>query len=396
MPRAIEGLRRAISNSTIPGAVGRITDSLMRAISEPSHISDEYNSVPWADIREKFLNTDEEGYSEDDLMADKNNRPLVSDYMKEYAGGFGGAVRKLKEIMYDPLNSLQKGGFLPGAPGIVSGLLGDVQELIQIPESRTALNMGLMGGGNALAIATGGILPASIVKAYHGTPHKVDKFEMDKIGTGEGSQSYGHGLYFAENPDVAGQYKNALEKPSITLDGVSANPFTNDIPQGLDHDAIFYAVRDGDAISTRDVATADWFNANKDRLGMENKGNLYNVNLDVNKEDLLDWDAPLSKQPKKVKESLEPYLDMKFDSGQSLREVDARGDQIYDMIVSGETVGSGTVMDAHRSNSSAASQKLKEAGIPGIKYFDGNSRKAGEGTHNIVMFDENLIDIDNY
>ena len=41
--------------------------------------------------------------------------------------------------------------------------------------------------------------------AYHGSPHKFDKFQLDKIGTGEGAQAYGHGLYFADAPDV-GQF----------------------------------------------------------------------------------------------------------------------------------------------------------------------------------------------
>ena len=31
------------------------------------------------------------------------------------------------------------------------------------------------------------------------------KFDLSKIGTGEGAQVYGHGLYFAENPAVSGQ-----------------------------------------------------------------------------------------------------------------------------------------------------------------------------------------------
>src|SRR5690606_1669981 len=33
--------------------------------------------------------------------------------------------------------------------------------------------------------------------AYHGTPHNVDRFSLQKIGTGEGAQVYGWGLYFA-------------------------------------------------------------------------------------------------------------------------------------------------------------------------------------------------------
>ena len=41
---------------------------------------------------------------------------------------------------------------------------------------------------------------------YHGSPHKFDTFDSSKIGTGEGAQAYGHGLYLAEAPDVARTY----------------------------------------------------------------------------------------------------------------------------------------------------------------------------------------------
>lgn len=33
--------------------------------------------------------------------------------------------------------------------------------------------------------------------AWHGTPHDFDEFKLNKIGTGEGAQAYGWGLYFA-------------------------------------------------------------------------------------------------------------------------------------------------------------------------------------------------------
>ena len=49
------------------------------------------------------------------------------------------------------------------------------------------------------------------IPVYHGTPHSFDKFDMSKIGTGEGAQAYGHGLYFAESPAVAKDYKTKLQ-----------------------------------------------------------------------------------------------------------------------------------------------------------------------------------------
>lgn len=42
---------------------------------------------------------------------------------------------------------------------------------------------------------------------YHGSPHIFERFDLGKIGTGEGAQAYGKGLYFAENPKVAESYK---------------------------------------------------------------------------------------------------------------------------------------------------------------------------------------------
>jgi hypothetical protein len=39
--------------------------------------------------------------------------------------------------------------------------------------------------------------------AYHGSPHIFDRFSLDHIGSGEGAQAYGWGLYFAGSKAVA-------------------------------------------------------------------------------------------------------------------------------------------------------------------------------------------------
>src|SRR5882762_11676931 len=48
------------------------------------------------------------------------------------------------------------------------------------------------------------------ITAYHGSSHDFDRFDLSRIGTGEGAQAYGHGLYFAENEGVAKDYKTKL------------------------------------------------------------------------------------------------------------------------------------------------------------------------------------------
>ena len=46
----------------------------------------------------------------------------------------------------------------------------------------------------------------------HGTPHDFNKFELEKIGTGEGNQAFGYGLYFTENSRIAKSYAEKLSK----------------------------------------------------------------------------------------------------------------------------------------------------------------------------------------
>ncbi len=55
---------------------------------------------------------------------------------------------------------------------------------------------------------------------FHGTRHIIEdnKFNVDKIGIGEGNQAFGWGIYLAENPKVAKFYRVAgMEKFDITV-----------------------------------------------------------------------------------------------------------------------------------------------------------------------------------
>lgn len=60
--------------------------------------------------------------------------------------------------------------------------------------------------GNATVVG-----PATFkIEAYHGTPHKVREFSTEKIGTGEGQQVFGWGLYFAQSLKTAEWYRETL------------------------------------------------------------------------------------------------------------------------------------------------------------------------------------------
>lgn len=51
-------------------------------------------------------------------------------------------------------------------------------------------------------------------KAYHGSPYTFDHFDLGAIGTGEGNQAHGWGLYFAQDKKIAENYKDILRANS--------------------------------------------------------------------------------------------------------------------------------------------------------------------------------------
>ena len=54
--------------------------------------------------------------------------------------------------------------------------------------------------------------------AYHGTPHKFEEFSTGHIGSGEGNQIHGWGLYFAENKEVSEKYRKMLSSIEVYYD----------------------------------------------------------------------------------------------------------------------------------------------------------------------------------
>lgn len=98
-------------------------------------------------------------------------------------------------------NLLQYAGMIPLA-GDVLGPIGDIQFFAENPDEITPQNLSLAALG-ALPFVPG-------ITAYHGSPHLFDKFDIGKLGTGEGSQIFGHGLYVAESPEVAKQYAETV------------------------------------------------------------------------------------------------------------------------------------------------------------------------------------------
>lgn len=258
------------------------------------------------------------------------------------------------------------------------------------------------------------------IAAYHGTPHEIEGgMSLDKIGTGEGAQAYGWGLYFAENKDVAKTYidinPSASLPPRRSFLGKESSPGSPEYHAAslLDGNHTLSQVR-------RDVER--WIKEAhpKDTKGTEHlkhvrevlaqakskrdfrtlprTGHLYTVSLDIEEGDLLDWDKPLSEQSERVQRIINEARQRSHYSGSQVQfSPDATGQQIYLEIIksaySTDRDGWSKILADAPSYEAAASIFLNTIGIPGIRYLDGNSRNSGEGTYNYVIFDESKIKI---
>ena len=55
--------------------------------------------------------------------------------------------------------------------------------------------------------------------AFHGSPHKFEKFDLGSVGTGTGMQAHGWGLYFAFSKNTAKRYRDRLKGRRDTYTG---------------------------------------------------------------------------------------------------------------------------------------------------------------------------------
>lgn len=115
---------------------------------------------------------------------------------------------KLSEI---EIAQLREDG-LPDAPEASAGFLGLPHKgagtvTKSATDSVDRVSLGILRGNVNPSKLKNGVLYQS---AYHGSPHKFDEFSTDFIGSGEGAQAHGWGLYFAKSKDVAQNYRRVL------------------------------------------------------------------------------------------------------------------------------------------------------------------------------------------
>ena len=260
------------------------------------------------------------------------------------------------------------------------------------------------------------------IRAYHGSPHDFDKFDISKIGTGEGAQAYGRGLYFAESEGVAKSYRDDL----AGFDW-SANIPKREVNGGDIRYAVEEALKqaNGNPARARQILEQErkhWAGMGEDGYGAEAiklfdeiaptlapkpKGRMYEVNIKADPDQFLDWDLPLAQQPERVRRALEaanlvPWktrnpLGIEYGnlSKESALALSSRGQRPIepDLGATGGDLLNWEVGAGRPVAKQENSDRLRDAGIPGIKYLDQQSRAAGQGSRNFVVFDENLIEI---
>lgn len=300
------------------------------------------------------------------MAVGKGATSLVELILKKFGDDTAGAAKELERLGGFPESVSQRMGGAAGTAGL-AGLLA----------------AGQSEDSEAGFITKGG---KTLLEAFHGSPHKFDKFSMDQIGTGEGVQQYGHGLYFADDIDTAKgfqprdranedwmyeQYKAAEEAGDQYMMDAWERAMMHDSPMELRASA---ADPDYDEYSqTAFAEVADALSAN------QGAGSLSRVEIDVTPESLLDYDKPLSEQADVVQS---------FFAGREGINADTSGRALTESLLKNR--------DPSLSLSELqkiASQEMNDGGIKGVQYQDWVNRAEGSDIRNYVIHDDSLINI---
>lgn len=273
-----------------------------------------------------------------------------------------------------------------------------------------AQERGLFEGGVLEASNAVVTEPSFSIEALHATPHKFRKFDTSKMGTGEGAQAFGWGLYFSGDKGSNREYyryfadedyqmrlfRGDNELGEKELQKLVRKVFMRHGGQELVNEmeeAIVYSVLREGVQKQLDDYEAFLKEGGEDipglmtalqelaGMGLERKSiNLpainYRVELNADDSNLLMWDE---KVPAELHDAVRELRSGQPARGLVMQMPEAskecwEGYRIYSELTS--------VLGTPK----AASEWLAERGYKGIKYLDGMSRRAGKGTYNYVIF----------
>jgi len=248
------------------------------------------------------------------------------------------------------------------------------------------------------------------VNAFHGSPHDFDRFTTEKIGTGEGNQSFGWGLYFTDLKSIAESYAKQLGDTYFIVDGNEVGLNTNIKDKGQFYFATLASIYENgyDEIVRRLSLPGEYYSEQAEKemltyidelkgkkITKRSTGKLYEVSLHEGKTpdqyNWLEWDKPLNKQRayELISKLTEAQREQAF--GYGLSGINTEG-EFYRKLAN--ALGGRSMGGAKN-----ASLFLLENGIDGVKYpAESISRGATSETargFNYVVFDENAVTVKN-
>ncbi len=269
--------------------------------------------------------------------------------------------------------------------------------------------------------------------AFHGSGADFDEFKLEKIGTGEGAQAYGYGLYFADKEDIAKYYKSMMQR-SVDIDGrpyirgnqMNSNLVDEDIADdlGATNGDLEAAIKNSEEF-LQEMISADnveairstsreleKLKALRGRVTVNNqKGRMYKVGLEPKPEDMLDYQIPIEQQPKNIQQKVKKALSYIYPDVKD-PALSMRGSDFQNAIINRVAVSKGNIekmsdpIDAdinridpnnEKTEAAIATQIMLEQGIPGMKYRDagsrGGSKSLKDASFNYVIFDDKMIKI---
>lgn len=251
--------------------------------------------------------------------------------------------------------------------------------------------------GNATIFA-----PSLKMTGYHGTPHKIkDRFRTDRIGTGEGAQVYGWGLYFAQERRTANHYRNTLSTPDYWVDGKQIATDKPLDPVNIAIEKILLMGQDraeayASKISNLSGQSSKYWSSVLNKMvelrgkKIEQKaGNLYTVEINFDPENTMDYGGSAADLPEGIYNKLHDYVEK---SGMLFDNPDENSPSNYFTAVTiREFLSAGTKLPGYRQSAGefyenlgyqlngnkAVSEFLLSLGIKGIKFLDQGSRQSG-------------------
>jgi len=333
------------------------------------------------------------------------SEPYLRQQYPEIYGGLGGLLGMAPDEMagsvLDPNTARVRSGAQIGFPVGTAAQIAPLAPMLAPAVKAGARALGptavRMGEGY---LQSKGLMPQ--LDVYHGSPHKFDRFDASKIGTGEGAQAYGHGIYTAENPGIAqgyadrlggGQFGSTSAAKGSTADRLSAmfdNDGSNFRKGSRDISIIAKNLAEKTKVDANGLVHhqfkdgSEWIGSQSGWDVANTEKNLYKVDLpDEQIAKMLDWDKPMT-------ESEMNLLYDKMQQSPLASFAKPFQDNFYSAMERGHKTPDGQDLFMELSKQLGGqkyvSEALRELGIPGIKYLDATSRGAGKGTRNFVTF----------